>query len=214
MPGAGKGTQAEKLNRRYGIPAISTGDILRTHVKRGTELGRKADPIMRSGGLVPDSLIDRMMEERLREPDAAEGFVLDGYPRTIPQAEAVDALIARMGRPSPLVIRLEVPPEKLVKHMAGRRSCPQCHRVYNVHLRPPKVEGICDDCGVALFQRADDREEVMRERLATYDRQTAPVVEHYRRQGRLITVNGNQDPNRVFKEIGAVLESQAVPARS
>ncbi len=204
-PGAGKGTQAQALERRYGIPAISSGDILRDHVKRGTELGRQADPIMRAGRLVPDAVLNPMIEERLAKPDCARGFILDGYPRTVPQAEALDALLERTGRRSPLVFLLDANRDSLIKRLTGRRSCPRCGRIYNIHFQPPAKEGVCDADGTALIQRADDREEAIRERLVAFEKQTQPVVEYYRKRGRLNTVNGDQAPEKVAAAIAALI---------
>lgn len=199
-PGAGKGTQAEQLVARLGIPSISSGDILRDHVKRGTELGRLADPIMRAGKLVPDSVLNPMIEERLARPDCARGFVLDGYPRTVTQAEALDAWLRKKGLPA-RVFLLDVPRDALFKRLTGRRVCPKCKRSYNIYYLPPKREGICDDDGTQLIQRPDDREDVIRERLATFEKQTQPVIDYYARQGRLLKVNGDLPPEQVFDQL-------------
>jgi adenylate kinase len=203
-PGAGKGTQAEQLVKRYGIPSISSGDILRDQVKRGTDLGRLADPIMRAGQLVPDKVLNPMIEERLSRPDCARGLVLDGYPRTVAQAEALDAMLQKKGLPA-RVFLLEVPREALFKRLTGRRTCPVCKRNYNIYFVPPKKEGVCDNDGAALVQRPDDREEVIRERLATFEKQTQPVIEYYSRQRRLIALNGDQAPEKVFEDMVAKL---------
>ena len=212
MPGAGKGTQAEKIQARYGIPAISTGQILRDNVQRGTAMGREADPIMKSGGLVPDSLVNRMIEDRLQQPDVASGFILDGYPRTAAQAEALDALLVKIGRRPPCVVQLDVSVEKLLKQMSGRRSCSKCGRIFNIYLLPPKTEGICDDDGTPLIQRADDQEEVIRQRLVTYEKQTAPVVDHYKKLGRLQVVNGSRKVDEIATDIAELLEKHAASA--
>lgn len=213
-PGSGKGTQAEQLQRRYNIPAISSGDILRDHVKRGTELGRKADPLMRAGRLVPDEVLNPMMEERLGQPDCAHGFILDGYPRTVPQAEALDALLERRGIRPPRVFLLEVAEDGLLKRLTGRRSCPLCGRSYNIYYRPPAKEGVCDADGAALIQRPDDREDVIRQRLAAFHQQTQPVIEYYRKRGRFYTVDGDLAPEKVAEAIFAILEEPAAPLRT
>lgn len=213
-PGAGKGTQAEQLQRRYGIPAISSGDILRDHVKRGTELGKQADPIMRAGKLVPDEVLNPMIAERLAQPDCARGFILDGYPRTGPQAQALDALLARTGKRAPRVFLLEVAEQGLLRRLTGRRSCPLCGRIYNIHFLPPAKEGVCDADGAALVQRADDREEVIRQRLVAFHKQTEPVIEYYRRQLRLYSINGDEEPEKVASAIIAVLEAPVVAPKA
>lgn len=179
-PGSGKGTQGEKLAQTLGVPRISTGDILRRNVADGTELGRKARAYMESGKLVPDEVVIAMTAERLREPDARNGFVLDGFPRTIAQAEALSKLT-----PIDVVVNLFLEPEELVKRSAGRRVCPNCASVYHVVSNPPRTPGICDKCGTALVIRPDDREEVVRTRIETYERQTAPLIQYYRDRGLL-----------------------------
>jgi adenylate kinase len=179
-PGAGKGTQAEKLAAYFGIPWISTGDILRHNVAENTDLGKKAKAYMDSGQLVPDDLVIKMMERRLKEPDARKGFILDGFPRTIPQAEA---LLTMTKLDAALSLFLE--PEELIKRNTGRRVCPKDDTVYHVLMNPPKKPGVCDRCGTALVVRADDREDVVRKRIETYERQTAPLIKYYRDRGLL-----------------------------
>ena len=179
-PGSGKGTQAAKLSASLGVPRISTGDILRRNVAEGTELGKQAKAFMESGKLVPDELVIAMTAERLKEPDTGAGFVLDGFPRTIPQAEALAKLTALDA-----VINLFLEPEELVKRSAGRRVCPKCESVYHLVTNPPRQAGVCDRCGTALVTRPDDREEVVRTRIDTYDRQTAPLVRYYKDRGLL-----------------------------
>lgn len=213
MPGAGKGTQAQELVRRYGIPTISTGDILRDHVKRGTELGRQAEPIMKSGALVPDSVLNPMVEERLGREDAVAGFILDGYPRTLAQAQALDELMKKTGRRPARIVLLDVPSETLFKRLSGRRSCPRCGKIYNIYYLPPAREGVCDLDGAALVHRSDDYEEVIRKRIATYETQTQPVVDYYKKQGRLLAVNGDQPTEKVAAELLEVLERPAPVAR-
>ncbi len=179
-PGSGKGTQGERLAGSLHVPRISTGDILRRNVAQGTELGRKAKTFMDSGGLVPDDLVIAMVADRLREPDARGGFILDGFPRTIAQAEALSKLT-----PLDAVVNLFLEPEELVKRSAGRRVCPKCESVYHLVTNPPRKAGICDKCGTPLVTRPDDREEVVRTRIETYERQTAPLVRYYKDKGLL-----------------------------
>ncbi len=177
-PGSGKGTQGAKLAQALGVPRISTGDILRQNVAEGTELGRRAKVFMESGKLVPDDLVIAMTAERLKAPDARRGFILDGFPRTIAQAEALAKLTT-----VDAVVNLFLEPEELVKRSAGRRVCPTCASVYHVVTNPPRKPGVCDKCGSALVTRPDDREEVVRTRIETYERQTAPLVQYYKDRG-------------------------------
>lgn len=179
-PGAGKGTQAEKLSVYLGVPRISTGNILRHHVAQNTDLGKKAKTYMDSGQLVPDELVIEMMKRRLKEPDAKKGFILDGFPRTIAQAEALSKLTK-----IDMVISLFLEPEELIKRNTGRRVCPKDDTVYHIWMNPPKKPGICDKCGTPLVIRADDKEEVVRKRIETYERQTAPLIKYYRDLGML-----------------------------
>ncbi|HTO97656.1 MAG TPA: adenylate kinase [Myxococcales bacterium] len=209
-PGAGKGTQAQRLLEVYGTPQISTGDILRQAVKAGTPLGLKARPIMESGALVPDALVIGIVEERLQKPDCAKGFVLDGFPRTVAQAKALDAMLASLGRHIDRVLSLEVPLDVVVRRLTGRRSCPQCGRVYHLTEAPPRTPGVCDACGTALVQRPDDTEEVVRARQATYRRDTEPVKAFYAAQGLLREVDGTGSLDEVFQRIRAALDKKAV----
>ncbi len=186
-PGAGKGTQAKWISREYGIPHISTGDILRKNVSDGTELGKIAKKYMDEGKLVPDELIIDMMKERLSEEDCKNGFILDGFPRTVDQAQALEKIVD-----VDAVLNIYVPFEKLIERIAGRRSCPKCGAVYHIKYNPPKKEGICGACGTALIQRDDDKEETVKKRLKTYEEQTAPLIEYYEQKGRLITVEGQE----------------------
>ncbi len=179
-PGSGKGTQAAKLAQALGVPRISTGDILRRNVADGTKLGRQAKAFMESGKLVPDDLVIAMTAERLKDPDARKGFILDGFPRTIPQADALAKLT-----PLDAVINLFLEPEELVKRSAGRRVCPKCESVYHIVSSPPHKPGICDKCGTGLVVRPDDREEVVRTRIETYERQTAPLIQYYKERSLL-----------------------------
>ena len=179
-PGAGKGTQAEKLSAYLGVPRISTGDILRHNVAENTDLGKQAKAFMDSGQLVPDELVIKMVERRLKEPDAKRGFILDGFPRTIAQAEALSKLTKLDA-----VVSLFLEPEELIKRNTGRRVCPKDDTVYHIWMNPPKKPGICDKCGTPLIVRADDREDVVRTRIETYERQTAPLIKYYRDRGML-----------------------------
>jgi adenylate kinase len=179
-PGSGKGTQAARLAEALGVPRISTGDILRKNVAEGTELGKKTKTYMDAGQLVPDDVVIAMTAHRLKEPDAGTGFILDGFPRTIAQADALAKLT-----PLDAVVNLFLEPEELVKRSAGRRICPKCESVYHVASNPPKRSGICDKCGSALVTRPDDREDVVRTRIETYERQTAPLIQYYKARGLL-----------------------------
>ena len=203
-PGAGKSEQSRRLTERHSIPAISTGDLLRDHVRRGTPLGVQADSYMKAGKLVPDSLMNPILEDRLSQPDCARGLVLDGYPRTLTQAESLGALLKNKGLPTHIIL-LEVPTERLFKLLTGRRVCPRCNRSYNIYFQPPKKEGVCDLDSTALVQRADDKEEVIRRRLDTYQKETVPAIEYYASQGRLERVNGDQPPEKVAAEIESKL---------
>jgi len=205
-PGSGKGTQAERIAPAFGLPHISTGDILRGSVKAGTELGRTAKRFMDSGELVPDEVVIGIIRERLGEPDTAAGFMLDGFPRTLEQATALDEMLAGAGRALRFVLLIDVPEEELVQRLAGRRACRSCGRGYNVVFDPPKVEGVCDTCGGELFQRDDDNEDTVRNRLTVYRRQTEPLVGYYRGKGILATVyGGGRTPDQVFADVEKLL---------
>ena len=205
-PGSGKGTQAKRLSAAWGIPHISTGDILREAVREGTELGRKAEPIMKAGGLVPDELMIGIIGERLGQPDAAKGWLLDGFPRTVAQAEKLDAMTAGNGSKKTRVVHLLVPDEVIVQRIAARRSCPGCGAVYHLENQPPAVAGICDSCGKNLVARPDDTEEAVRKRLEAFHRQTMPVVDHYEAKGWLREVDGLGAVDEVFERIKETLE--------
>ena len=212
-PGAGKGTQAKLISQRYGIPQISTGDILRENVARATELGRKADPIMKSGALVPDDLVLAMVQDRLSCPDCDRGFILDGFPRTVKQAEWLDRYLSSRtfgGRTMPpVVMNVEVGYNQLLQRLTGRRSCPVEGKIYNIYFQPPQKEGVCDSCGSPLVQRKDDQEEIISERLKEYGRQTLPLVDYYRRQGSLREVNGELPVEQVTRQTMDVIEGPA-----
>ena len=218
-PGAGKGTQAKKIVERYRIPQISTGDLLRENVQRGTPLGLAAKDVMSQGGLVPDNLMYDMVAQRLRNEDCERGFILDGFPRNPAQAGWLDAFLENeffeKGQREPclpIVIRINVDYNKLLRRITGRRSCPVCGRIYNVYSQPPRVADRCDVDGSALVTREDDREEVIRDRLAAYELQTKPVAEYYARKGRLVSVDGDLPVNQVTEQIFNVIESQQGPA--
>ncbi len=206
-PGAGKGTQAKRLIERYGIPQISTGDILRAAVREGTELGRKAKQYMDAGQLVPDEVVIGIIRERLKEADCAKGFILDGFPRTVPQAEALKSVLAELGQALDHVVSIEVPDEDLVERLTGRRTCRSCGAMYHIKFSPPKQEGICDRCGGELYQRDDDREETIRARLKVYHEQTAPLVEFYEREGLLRRIDGVGSVDEIYRRILGVLEA-------
>jgi adenylate kinase len=200
-PGSGKGTQAKRLAEELRIPHISTGDILRDAVKRGTPLGQQAAPIMASGGLVPDDLMIGIIADRLRADDARDGFILDGFPRTVAQAEKLDVMLAGNGNGGPRVLHLLVPDEVIVRRIAARRSCPSCGAVFHLENNPPKVAGVCDSCGSALVARPDDTEEAVRRRLEAFHSQTVPVVGYYRSKQVLSEIDGNTPVEQVFEEI-------------
>jgi adenylate kinase len=204
-PGSGKGTQAKVLAERLDVPHISTGDILREAVKLGTELGRKAQPIMASGGLVPDDLMIGIIDERLKRDDARKGFILDGFPRTVVQAEKLDGILAGNGKSGLRVVYLSVPDEIIVRRIAARRSCPECGAVYHLENSPPKVMDKCDRCGAALVARADDEEGAVRTRLDAFHRQTMPVIDFYRQKSVLHQVDGVGAVDQIFERIGQSL---------
>lgn len=207
-PGAGKGTQAKLLEDRLHAPHISSGDLLREEVARGSELGMKAKEYMDRGQLVPDSVLINAMRERLRQPDCRSGFLLDGFPRTVPQAEALDQMLAEADAALCAVVSIAVPEDALVMRLSGRRTCSQCGALYHVELDPPRAPGICDRCGGALFQREDDREETIRERLAVYRRETSPLLHWYGERGRLSEVDGVGEQSEILSRILACVQSR------
>jgi adenylate kinase len=205
-PGAGKGTQAKEVARALGVPHLSTGDMFRDHVGRGSELGQKAKPIMDRGELVPDEIVLGMVEERIARADCQRGFIFDGFPRTLAQAESLDRMLEARGfGKATVVLYVEVAEAQLLRRLTGRRTCKQCGAIYNVFDRLPKQEGRCDRDGGELVQRDDDREEVIRARIAAYERQTRPLVEHYRSRGVLVNVNGEGAPEAITRKVLEIL---------
>lgn len=204
-PGAGKGTQAKKLVEKYGIPQISTGDLLRAAVAAGTPLGKEAKSYMDKGELVPDSVVLGMVEERLKQDDCKKGYILDGFPRNTAQAEALDKMLASLNMPLTAALSVDVPFDDLMKRLTGRRTCKACGQMYNVYFNPPKKEGVCDKCGGELFQRDDDKEETIRKRLEVYNAQTAPLIDYYGKMGILKSVAGTGSIDDIFKKVCDVL---------
>lgn len=207
LPGAGKGTQAEMIEEKFKTPHISTGDMFRLAIKEETNLGKQAKAYMDEGALVPDEVTNGIVEERLAMDDCETGFLLDGFPRTIPQAEALDQIMNNLDKKIDFVIHVDVPAEKLLKRLTGRRVCPKCGATYHVINKPPKVEGICDRDGAELVQRDDDTEETVQKRLSVNIEQTKPLLDFYEAKGVLVTVDGDQDIDKVFAEIVAKIEN-------
>ena len=204
-PGAGKGTQAKMIADKYGVPHVSTGDIFRANIKNGTELGMEAKKYMDQGLLVPDELTVKILLDRVSQPDCKNGYVLDGFPRTIPQAEVLDKALAELGESIDYAIDVDVPDENIVKRMSGRRACVSCGATYHVVHVPPKKEGICDRCGSELILRDDDKPDTVKNRLDVYHKQTQPLIDFYTKKGVLKTVDGTVDMQDVFKAIVAIL---------
>jgi len=205
-PGSGKGTQAQKMVERYHIPQISTGDILRGAVKERTPLGMEAQGYMDQGKLVPDEVVVGIVRERLKESDCKGGFILDGFPRTVPQAEALDSTLGEMQRAIDHVVSIEVPNEELIKRLTGRRTCRNCGAMYHIVFDPPAKEGVCDRCGEELYQRDDDQEETIRARLQVYEEQTAPLIAYYRGKGLLRAIDGVGAIEEIFRKIVQAIE--------
>jgi adenylate kinase len=207
-PGAGKGTQAELIKAAYPIPHISTGDMFREAVSNGTAMGLEAKKYMDAGQLVPDQVTIGIVEDRLAMPDCEAGFLLDGFPRTTVQAEALEQVLAKHAKKVEIALNISVPEDILFVRMTGRVSCTNCKTVYNTIFNPPVTAGICDKCGGQLVQRSDDKEETVKKRLEVYLQQTQPLLDYYDAQGILVTIDGNRDPQIVFKEVQAVLEKK------
>ena len=204
-PGAGKGTQAKKITARYSIPHISTGDIFRANIKNGTELGKKAKTYMDQGLLVPDELVVDLVVDRVNQEDCANGYVLDGFPRTIPQAEALDKALTEMGQSVDYAINVEVPDENIVQRMSGRRACVSCGATYHIVYAPTKKENVCDTCEGELILRDDDKPETVQKRLNVYHEQTQPLIDYYTEQDKLVEVDGTIDIEKVFDAIVKIL---------
>ncbi len=204
-PGAGKGTQAKLISERYGIPHISTGDIFRSNIKNGTELGKKAKTYMDQGQLVPDELTCDLVVDRIAQDDAKDGYVLDGFPRTIPQAEALKHALEGRGESVDFAIDVDVPDENIIKRMSGRRACVSCGATYHVVYNPPKKEGVCDVCGSGLILRDDDKPETVKKRLDVYHSQTQPLIDYYQKDGVLKEVDGTQEIDTIFSQIQKLL---------
>jgi adenylate kinase len=204
-PGAGKGTQAGRIVAEYHIPHVSTGDILRGAVKNQTAMGLEAKKYMDAGDLVPDSVVIGIVKDRLQEPDTAKGFLMDGFPRTIPQAEALDTALGALGRAISKVVVILVDEEELVKRLSGRRVCRSCQAPFHLLWGPPEVEGVCDKCGGELYQRDDDSEETVRNRLEVYRRQTEPLIDYYDRAGLAARIDGAGTPDEVYEDIRTAL---------
>ena len=210
-PGAGKGTQAKKLIKKYQIPQISTGDILRAAVKDGTEMGKKAKEFMDAGKLVPDEVVIGIIKDRLKEPDCQKGFILDGFPRTVPQAEALEKVLSGMGKKVDHVVSIDVDEEELVTRLTGRRTCKNaaCGQMYHIKFNPPKKDLICDKCGGELYQRDDDNETTVRSRLATYNQATKPLIDHYKAKGLIRPIPGVGGIDDIFTNICGILGQAA-----
>lgn len=204
-PGAGKGTQAKKIAEKYGIPHVSTGDIFRANIKEGTELGKKAKQYMDQGLLVPDEVTIGMLLDRIHQNDCEKGYVLDGFPRTIPQADSLTTALAEHGEAIDFAIDVDVPDENIVNRMSGRRACLKCGATYHVVFAPPATEGICDVCGSELVLRDDDKPETVQKRLSVYHEQTQPLIDYYGEKGVLFTVDGTQSMEKVFEDITGIL---------
>lgn len=205
LPGAGKGTQAEKIKEKYDIPHIATGDMFRVSIQEGTSLGQEAKSYMDQGALVPDEVTIGIVEERLQKDDSQDGFLLDGFPRTVAQAEALQEILSKMNKSIHYVLHVDVPEENLVERLSGRRTCPTCGRTYHVVYNPPFKEGVCDKDGTELVQRTDDEPEMVKKRLAVNKEQTKPLLDFYNKKDRLVTINGDQEIDNVFRDIEKIL---------
>ncbi len=206
-PGAGKGTQAKKISATFAIPQISTGDMLREAVRKGTEMGKLAKSFMDQGGLVPDEVVIGIVKDRLGAPDCAKGFILDGFPRTIPQAQALDKVVGGLGKSITTVLSLDVNEKELMERLCGRRSCPACGAMFHVTFNAPKKAGVCDACGGKLIQREDDKEETILSRLANYRKSTAPLIDYYQGSGKLRNVLASGEIDAIYASIDKVLRA-------
>lgn len=206
-PGAGKGTQAAELVKKFSIPQISTGDMFRAAVKEGTELGKKAEACMKSGALVPDEVTIGIVRERLAKEDCANGFILDGFPRTVEQADALEKILSDLGKNLSAVLNIHVPAEDLIERAVGRRICKKCGSTYHVKFNAPKVDSVCDNCGGELYQRADDNSETMKNRLGVYEDSTRPLIEYYKKVGKYTEIDGRQPIGKVTEDLVNVLSS-------
>jgi len=204
-PGSGKGTQSRLITDWLGIPAISTGDMLRAEIQAGTDLGESAKSVMASGGLVGDDLVNKMLAKRVAQPDSKTGFLLDGYPRTVAQAEFLDTLLAGLKLPKPIILHLDVPADAIAGRLTSRRQCPKCGRIYNLLQQPPQKPGVCDVDGTTLVTRKDDQEDTVRERIRTYDEITRLVLAHYQDQN-YYQIRGDRSPSYIFEEITGILD--------
>jgi adenylate kinase len=204
-PGAGKGTQAKKISDEFAIPQISTGDMLREAVNNGTEMGKKAKSFMDQGGLVPDEVVIGIVKDRLQAKDCGKGFILDGFPRTIPQAQALDRVTNDLKKEIRVVLSLEVDEKELMERLCGRRTCPGCKAMYHVTFNPPKAEGKCDKCGTALMQRDDDKEETIKARLVNYKKMTEPLLQYYKGTGKIRSVMATGDIGGIYANIANIL---------
>jgi adenylate kinase len=206
-PGAGKGTQAREVSREFGVPQISTGDLLRDAVEKKTALGQAAKAKMEAGELIPDEIVTAMVDMRIDEPDCKKGFLLDGFPRTLAQAESANQMFHAKKRGDPLVVDIQVDEALLLKRLTGRRTCATCGEIYNVHFTPPKKAEVCDKDGGELHHRADDNEDTIRQRLVAYEEQTSPLVEYYRKKGMLHVVDGSKEPEVIARDLIQFLRS-------
>ncbi|MGE5663836.1 MAG: adenylate kinase [Deltaproteobacteria bacterium] len=204
-PGAGKGTQAKKISAAFAIPQISTGDMLREAVKNGTEMGRRAKGFMDAGGLVPDEVVIGIVKDRLKAKDCDKGFILDGFPRTIPQAQALDRVVKELAKEIRVVLSLEVDEKELLERLTGRRTCTACGAMYHIRFNAPKADGKCDKCGTALIQRDDDKEETIKARLVNYRKSTEPLLDYYKGTGKIKAVKATGEIDAIYGNIAAIL---------
>ncbi len=205
LPGAGKGTQGQMLSKKVGIPFISSGDALRSELKKGTDIAKEFEEYMNAGLLVPDDLVEEFLEKMLKRYDLRKGFIFDGFPRTIHQAEFIERYLRKINVPLDAAVYLSVPDEVIIKRISGRRVCPKCGAVYNIYYNPPKHDEICDVCGTPLVQREDDMPDVVKKRIEVYKKQTNPLIEYYKNKGLLVTVNANGSVQEVFTRLEGAL---------